>query len=142
MPLVCLPKPPLQEFIETCTPLAIIDSLEVEMRNRVNHIANALVDYTASDDPVKNLARFLQADENFLGVVLALTNLSQEKFLRILSAERFTTGNFRAEWGINTIHSKLKNESGFAERIANLFLEGRNSPLLVEQVAAFYLDQL
>ncbi|NWG16085.1 MAG: hypothetical protein HXY41_05560 [Chloroflexi bacterium] len=142
MMIQLLPKPSLQEFIETCTPLAIIDSLEAEFRTRVDSITNALLNYAASGEPVENLARFLQADRNFLGVILALTNLSQEKFLRILSAEHFANRDFANEWNIDTVHNKLQNEVGFAERISRLFLDGRNSPLLVQQVAAFYLDQL
>jgi hypothetical protein len=142
MALIDYPKPALEDFIKTCTPLAIIESLEADIRARVDSIAAALLVYVASNDPVENLARFLQADENFLGVVLALTNLSQEKFLRILSAERFAKGDYGTEWSIEAVHRKLQRETGFAERIARLFLDGRNSQLLVEQVAAFYLDQL
>lgn len=137
-----LPKPSLQTFIETCTPLAIIEPLEAEFRVRVDSIASALLNYTASDDPLDNLTRFLKADRNFLGVILALTNLSQEKFLRILSAERFAKQDYASEWHIDVVHHKIENEPEFAERIARLFLDGRNSPLLVQQVAAFYLDQL
>lgn len=136
------PKPSMQEFIKTCTPLAIIDSLESEMQARVNHIVSALVDYASSGDPVDNLTRFLRADSNFLGIVLALTNLSQEKFLRILSAERFAQGDFGKEWSIKRVLNKFKQDEHFAVYVARLFLEGRNSPLLVQQVAAFYLAQL
>jgi len=142
MSLILYPKPSLQAFIETCTPLAKIDSLEHSFRDRVDSIASALLGYVSSDDPVENLSRFLKADRNFLGIILALTNLSQEKFLRILSAERFARSDFGSEWGIDALHRKLEIEIGFAERVAQLFLEGRNSPLLLEQVASFYLDQL
>lgn len=142
MTLICLPKPSLQEFIGTCTPLAIIDSLEAEMSQRVHSISAALLNYSAADDPIENLVNFLQADDNFLGIVLALTNLSQEKFLRILTAERFAKGDYAAEWGIDSVHRKLKNERDFAERIAYLFIQGRENPLLAKEVAAFYLDQL
>lgn len=142
MTLILSAKPSLSEFIKTCTPLAIIESLEDEMRQRVKDIAASLLQYTISDDPVENLARFLKADPNFLGIVLALTNLSQEKFKRILSAQRFVQGDFGNEWGTETIYRKFRSEEGFAESIAQLFLEGRNNALLVQQVAAFYLDQL
>lgn len=140
MSLICPAKPSLRQFIATCTPLAIIESLEAEIRQRVDRIASALLAYSSTDDAIDNLTRFLQADTNFLGVILALTNLSQEKFLRILSAERFVNGDFEREWGITSIHNKIKNEAGFAERIARLFLNGQES--LAHQVAAFYLDQL
>lgn len=81
------------------------------MRQRVDSIADALLAYQSGDDPAKNLARFLQADENFLGIILALTNLSQEKFLRILSAERFAQGDFGPEWGKERVFRKLKTDA-------------------------------
>jgi hypothetical protein len=140
--LVCLPKPSLEAFIQTCTPLAVIPELEADFKARVEGIANALLMHQGTGNPVENLAAFLKADKDFLGIVLALTNLSQEKFLRILSAERFTRSDFGSEWGIETVHRKLQNEAEFAEQIAKLFLDGRNSPLLTQQVAAFYLEQL
>lgn len=136
------PKPSLAEFIETCTPLAIIPSLEAEMRERVTQITSSLLAYEAQDDPVVNLARFLRADRDFLGITLSLANLSQEKFLRILSTERFANADYGKEWGIKTIHNKLAREADFAYRIAQLVSEGKHSPLLSQQVAAFYLDQL
>jgi len=142
MNLILSPKPTLTEFIATCTPLTIIDSLENDYQQRVATIADSLLAYTAISDPIQNLARFLQTDPAFLGIVLALTNLSQEKFLRILSAERFALNDYASEWGTNKIFRKLKNEAGFAERIAKLFIEGNHSPLLEEHVASFYLDQL
>ncbi len=144
MTITLPPKPTLEEFIQTCTPLAIIEPLEESIRLRVADITAALLrfKYDTSENAENNLIRFLRADENFLGIILALSNLSQEKFLRILSAERFAKGDFSSEWGINAIHAKLRNEPEFAERIAKLFLDGRNSPLLVNHIAGFYLDDL
>lgn len=135
-------KPTLDEFVPNCTPLAIIDELEIEMQERVDNIVAALGTYQKSDNPIENLANFLKADSDFLGVILSLTNLSQEKFLRILSAERFAQDDFGREWSRNRIYRMLKEDEQFAHRIANLFLEGRKSEVLVRQVASFYLNQL
>jgi hypothetical protein len=132
----------LSDYIATATPLAIIDSLEQEMRVRIDGITRALSSQQPDADPVSGLAAFLRADRDFLGVILSLMNLSQEKFLRILSAERFAKGDYATEWNINMIHAKLRREAGFAERMANLLVQGRTSPMLVANVAAFYLDQL
>lgn len=112
------------------------------MRQRIQQIITELLDFHPDDDPVSNLKRFLQKDENFLGVLLALTNLSQEKFLRILTAQRFANKDFGAEWNVDRVYRKIKTDEKFADEIARLFLEGRNSKLLAEQVADFYLDQL
>jgi hypothetical protein len=142
MTLTLHPKPSLDAFIQTCTPLAVIESLEAEFDQRVTRMTQAVLNYVASDDPIINLKRFLQVDPDFIGVILALTNLSQEKFLRILSAERFAEGDYAPEWGIDQVRRRIARDDAFAEHIATLFIDGRNSPLLRQQIAAFYLQQL
>lgn len=142
MTLKLLPKPSLEEFIKTCTPLARIESLEIDMRKRADEIANALLRYESTPDPLDNLTRFLKADEDFLGIALALINLSQEKFLRILLAESFAREDYETDWDKSKVHRKIKTEVGFAARIATLLLEGRDSKFLIEQIAAIYLEQL
>ena len=114
------------------------------MRLRVAGIVQSLLGFqTSSDeDPVQKLKQFLRRDADFLGVLLALTNLSQEKFLRIITAQRFAAGDYGAEWGIEQIHRKIRNDDQFADQIAWLFLEGRESAQLVQQIADFYLEQL
>jgi len=142
--LQLIPKPTLEEFMRTCTPLAILGTFEATMQARVESIAAALLEFeqAADQSPVENLAGLLKANRDFLGVVLSIINLSQEKFLRILSADRFAQADYGNEWSIDRIHAKLRTESGFAQHIAQLFLDGRNSPLLAERVASFYLEQL
>lgn len=140
--LTLKPKPIFDEFIKTCTPLLKIPELEQQIRDRVRAIVRELLNFQAETDPAKNLKRFLQQDENFLGVLLALTNLSQEKFLRILTAQRFAAEDFGPEWKVKQVYQKIRKNQEFAESIARLFLEGRDSKLLAERVADFYLDQL
>lgn len=136
------PKPAFDQFIKTCTPLLRIPELEQNMKARVRCIVSELLNFQPESDPTQNLKQFLQKDENFLGVLLALTNLSQEKLLRILTAQRFAKQDYGTEWGAKQIYRKIRNDDAFAEEIAHLFLEGRNNQLLAEQVADFYLDQL
>jgi hypothetical protein len=136
------PKPSFDEFIRTCTPLLRIPELEQQMKDRVRAIVTELLNFQPNEDPAQNLKQFLQKDENFLGVLLALTNLSQEKLLRILTAQRFADDDFGPEWGAGQVYRKIKHDDAFAEKIARLFLEGRSNKMLAEQVADFYLDQL
>lgn len=137
-----LTKPSFEKFVQTCTPLYKIPELEKAMRDRIQDIVKNLLDFQPSDNPVENLKQFLQKDKNFIGVILALTNLSQEKFLRIISAKRFSEGDYGNEWGIGTIYSKIRRNDTFAEQVARLFIEGRENRLLSEVVPDFYLDQL
>ncbi len=136
------PKPSFDDFIKTCTPLLKIPELEQQMRERVRNIVNDLLNFQPESDQATNLKLFLQKDENFLGVLLALTNLSQEKLLRILTAKRFAVEDFGTEWGAKKIYRKIKKDDEFAESIVKLFIEGRDNQLLAQQVADFYLEQL
>lgn len=142
MPPTLNPKPSFDEFIQTCTPLLKIPELEAQMRDRVRSIVKELLNFQPNTDPAKNLKQFIQKDKSFLGVLLALTNLSQEKFLRLLTAQRFAAKDFGPEWGADQIFRKIRRDDKFAETIARLFLEGRSSKLLADQIADFYLDQL
>ncbi|MBM3180121.1 MAG: hypothetical protein FJZ86_07180 [Chloroflexi bacterium] len=139
---MAIAKPSFGDFIKTCTPLLKIPELEQLMRERVRGIVTGLLKFESDTDPAQSLKQFLQKDENFLGVLLALTNLSQEKLLRIITAQRFAAQDFGPEWSAPRIYAKIKQDDAFAEQIARLFLEGRDSKLLAEQVADFYLDQL
>lgn len=136
------PKPSFDEFIRSCTPLLRIPELEASMRQKVQGIVSELLNFQPHQDPALNLKEFLRKDKSFLGVLLALTNLSQEKFLRIISAQRFATGDFDVEWNVDTIYKKMKTDDDFSQKIATLFLDGRHSQLLQHQIADFYLDQL
>jgi hypothetical protein len=135
-------KPEFDKFVKTCSPLLKIPELENQMRERVRIVVEELLNFQPDEDPANNLKQFLRKDQNFLGVLLALTNLSQEKFLRILTAQRFAAQDYGSEWSPNRVYRKIKDDDAFAESIARLFLEGRDSKLLAEQVADFYLDQL
>ena len=131
-----------EAFIGTCTPLMKFPELEVVMRQRVEGIVRNLLGFQPDDDPVQRLTQFLRQDRDFLGVLLALTNLSQERFLRIITAQRFAAGDYKPEWGIDTIQRKINSDDQFAGQVAQLFLEGRNNEKLIQQIADFYLDQL
>ena len=142
--MTVLPKPLFDDFVRSCTPLLKIPKLEDKMRTRVRGVVEQLLDFggNGGKSDMEILTSFLRKDKDFLGVMLALANLSQEKFLRILSAERFAAEDFKSEWNIKSVHSKLKSNDEFAGKIAALFLEGRKNETLVRQVADFYLDQL
>lgn len=141
-PIPLVQKPSFEDFIKTCTPLYRNSSLEREMEEKVESIVSNLLDFKSDKTTEELLAEFLKREPEFLGVVLAMANLSQEKFLRILTAERFFNHDYGREWNADTVYKKLKADSGFAVRIAKLFIEGKSNALLASQIADFYLRQL
>ncbi|MCH9757824.1 MAG: hypothetical protein K0U19_01800 [Proteobacteria bacterium] len=134
-------KIPFDDFIKSCAHFLIMPELEARMNCRIEGILKQLLDFT-SNGAQGNLQVFLQKEKDFLGLMLNVTGIPQEKFLRILSAERFSQKDYGNEWGIDKVHTKIKKDDQFAEKVANLLLEGRNNNLLAEKVASFYLEQL
>jgi len=135
-------KPSFNEFISTCTPFYKKPELEEEMRERVQVIVNHLLNFEPSEDPKENLINFLRRDDEFLGIILHLTNLSQEKFKRIITAKRFARGDYGTEWSPDRIIRMIRNDDEFACEIAELFLEGADNEFLKNHIPEFYLDQL
>ncbi len=127
-------KPSFEDFLRTCTPLYRNPALEREMEERVESIVSNLLNFESDKAAEELLAEFLRREPEFLGVVLALANLSQEKFLRILTAERFLNHDYGREWNAGRIYQKIKIDSEFALRIAKLFIEGKSNPLLASQI--------
>ena len=135
-------KATFEDYVASCTPLLKLPAFEAEMRNRVCEIAGRLVGFDYDSDPANSLIAFMREDIDLFKVLLKMTNLSQEKFKRIISAERHARGDYGNEWDMNRVHRNITSDDDFAQSVAALFLEGKDNPTLVEHVADFYLDQL
>jgi len=107
MPPTLNPKPSFDEFIHTCTPLLKIPELEVQMRDRVRSIVKELLNFQPNTDPAKNLRQFIQKDKSFLGVLLALTNLSQEKNFKASHSATFRSQGLWSRMGCGQDFSKI-----------------------------------
>lgn len=129
------------EFVKTCTPLIKFPEFEETMRQRVCEIVTRLLGFDYESDDASSLVSFMRADLDFFKVLLKMGNLSQEKFRRVISAQRFARGDFGNEWSVRQIHNRIRRDDAFALAIAGMFVEGRRNPL-VEHVADFYLEQL
>ena len=105
-------------------------------------IVERLLGFTPESDPEANLIKFMRQDPDFLRVLLTLTNLSQERFRRVVAAEKHGRGVYLEDWTVNRIHRTVRQDDQFASEIASFFLKGRSHPLLAGMVADFYLDQM
>jgi hypothetical protein len=112
------------------------------MKQRVQKLVDELLCFEPTKNPVDDLVEFIKRDKDFIGLLLSITNLSQEKLLRIITAKRFAEKDYGTEWSINSIYRKILNDRNFAETVARMFLEGRQNPIFTEHIADFYLDQL
>lgn len=132
----------LEEFIKTSTPFYNDPAFEAEFDAFLEDKLKRLKAYEHAADPVENLVRFLRAEEDFLNIVLSLMNLSQEKFMRILSQIRILEGTFVTEWKMSQIKRRIVRDDVFAQRIAHLLLKGNADLNLAQHVPKYHLDQL
>jgi hypothetical protein len=51
-------------------------------------------------------------------------------------------GTFDREWSIKRISKEIKINDGFAHKIANIFINGRNDPALKKHLPRFYRERL
>lgn len=135
-------KAKFEDYVATCTPFLKIPALEAETRDKVNAIVDKIIDFQPESDSKENLIKFVRQDSDFLQVILSLTNLSQERFRRIVAAEKHARGIYLEDWSVGRIRKTIVDDDEYASRIADLILEGKRNPSLANQVADFYLDQL
>ena len=135
-------KATFEDFLASCTPLLKLPAFEAEMKSRVCEIVGRVIGFNYDADPANGLVAFMRQDVDFFKVLLKMTNLSQEKFRRIIAAERHARGDYGNEWDIARIHRNIRQDEAFARMVADFFMEGRDNPMLVEHVADFYLEQL
>ena len=79
-------KVTFEDYVASCTPLLKLPEFEAEMRRRVCAIAGRLVGFDYDSDPANSLIAFMREDVDLFKVLLKMTNLSQEKFKRIVAA--------------------------------------------------------
>lgn len=98
----------------------------------------ALIDETS-------VANFIASHPRALEVVLRDIELSEEKFMRIISLLRRIgrlPGNFDSEWSITKITNKIIQDPNFAHFIAKLLIDGKRDAELAMLVPQYYLETL
>jgi hypothetical protein len=51
-------------------------------------------------------------------------------------------GTFDVEWNFNKVNKKIKEDIDFARKIADLFIKGKDNPILVKYLPLYYRERL
>ncbi|HLB48384.1 MAG TPA: DpnII family type II restriction endonuclease [Anaerolineales bacterium] len=136
-----------QEAWESSVVFLVDEALEKEISAEVESLLKAAKDPRVSETAVitiENIAGFLAHEENGLEVVLKDIELSEEKFMRVISLLRKLgriRGGFDSEWGISKIKNKIEDDE-FARLVARLLVDGKRDRELQEYIPQYYLDTL
>jgi hypothetical protein len=124
------------------------NDLEREIDTEVEKLIEAARDPRVAEAAaitVDGVTEYLSQAASALDVILKDVELSEEKFMRIVSLLRKLGrigGGFDSEWGITKIKSKIANEPEFCHTIAKLLVDGKRDRQLQHYIPQYYLDTL
>jgi len=134
-----------QEAWDSSIVFFVDEELEQEIESEVESLLKTAREYNSTEFSLNNMINFLVQQKDALDVILKDIELSQEKFMRIVSLLRKLNripGGFDKEWGIKKIKKKIESEPDFALAIAELLLDGKRDRELQDYIPRYYLDTL
>jgi hypothetical protein len=131
------------EFKELATMFYVDDEFEKQFDEYINQKVDDLYNNISVINSREGLIQYIASSEEALADILALIGLSAEKFKRIVSLIRIWNGEkFRTEWELDIVRNQIIRNPEFADKICNLFLNGRNDKTLKKFIPKFYLDYI
>lgn len=146
--MVAARKVSFQEAWDSSTVFYVNEELENEIDQEVERLLTLADDEVVSGNSKVNaqvLASFLGRDTLALDVILREIELSQEKFMRIISLLRKLgriSGGFESEWNFSKISNKVVHEGEFGLLIAGLLVDGKRDGELATYIPRYYLETL
>ena len=137
-----------QEAWDSSVIFFVDEELEQEIEAQIDSLLVTAGDARVSETAtitVESITDFLMQQENGLEVILKDIQLSEEKFMRMISLLRKLgriPGQFDTEWSVSSIKRRIAHVSGFAQLVANLLVDGRNDQELQQYIPRYYLDTL
>lgn len=137
-----------EEAWNSLTIFYVDDELEQEIDREVEHLLRLAEQYGVTEKSVMtpdSLTLLLQEGRDALEFVLREVELSEEKFLRIISLLR-QIGRIPApldrEWTMGQIVRRIRKDPDFASLIAHLLMDGVRDPELQAVIPRYYLEAL
>jgi hypothetical protein len=132
-----------EEVIKTSVVFYNDEDVEKRFDNFIKEKAKDIIAYeTTGHVSTRVVVRFLREQPNGLKRILTILHLSEEKFKRIVTLLRKLEGEFDKEWTLTKIEKKISSDDEFAQKIAWLFINGKNDRRLVKYLPRFYRERL
>lgn len=137
-----------EEAWESITIFFVDDELEQEIDQQVERLLRLAEQYGVTEKSIlspDSLASLLREQEDALEFILREVELSEEKFLRIISLLR-RIGRIPVpldrEWTMGQVVRRIQAEPDFAALVAHLLLDGVRDPELQAVIPRYYLEAL
>jgi len=127
-------------FLSKFTPFYIDEEFDKQVILEINSEVEKYKNLINSLGSFEGVDIFIKEHTNALKILLSLTDLSSEKFKRIVTTVRMEEGEIpRTEWNLKKIRSSMLQNSDFNKKIINLFILG-NSSLLGNTIPTYFLE--
>lgn len=143
-----LNKLSFDEAWNSITIFFVDDELEQEIDREVDRLLELAERYGVTEKSMTgldSLATWLQEQEEAIEFVLREVELSEEKFLRIISLLR-QIGRIPVpldrEWTMGQVARRIKSDPDFATVVSHLLMDGVRDPELQSVIPRYYLELL
>ncbi|HOT91907.1 MAG TPA: DpnII family type II restriction endonuclease [Anaerolineae bacterium] len=137
-----------EEAWDSITIFFVDDALEQEIDREVDRLLRLAEQYGVTEKSMMgpdSLAALLQEQKEALEFVLREVELSEEKFLRIISLLRQIGRipvSLDREWTMGQVIRRLQTEPDFASLVSHLLMDGVRDPELQAVIPRYYLEAL
>ena len=137
-----------EEVLESITIFLVDEKLENEIDKSVAELVEEGKNNRVTKIEkinINSLAEYLREKSLGLNVILSSINLSEEKFLRIITLlrrEGVIPGGFETEWSIEKIKSIIRKNDEIVQTIARILISGKDEPILIKYLSRFDRERL
>ena len=141
-------KIPFDDFLKTCIFFYMDHDVENKFNKFIDEEAKVIINSkNRSPKPSdQDLLEFLIQESNSLKRILRVLELSDEKFMRIISLIRYLDNLYDwHDWNIERITKEINKNNGentFAKRLVKLLLHGYNDSQLKQYIPQIHLERL
>jgi hypothetical protein len=133
-------KLPYENFIKTFTPFYIDNEFDKQVLAIIDENVNKFRSLLKNLSTYHGILEFIEANDDAIDFLLTITEISGEKFKRIITALRLEKGDIvRTEWDFKRTRREILNDQFFQKAVIELFLFGNNSQL-GQKLPHYYLE--
>src|SRR5947199_51816 len=135
-----LPKLPYEDFIKSFTPFYINDEVDQQVLSLISEKVKKYIKIVPELVNHESIIKFIKDDSLSLEILLSITDISSEKFKRIISTLRLERGDVvSTEWSLKRTRIEILQNNFFEKELIEMFLYGVESDL-GKKLPAYYLQ--
>ncbi len=132
-----------EELYNSTTMFYVNPVCEAKIQQMIDDKTNAILAGVGTITSKATLKQYIITHSDSLDQLLSVTEISTERFKRIVSMIRKDRGYvFTSEWSLKKVRNAMLESPAMMETILNLLWDGKNDPKMKKCIPAFYLENM